>query len=257
MLTIRSAQMEVFRAKAHRAFADEMVEYLATFSPPLFATLSEASRYHVVELGIERAQGYGLSLRGPVRLYLELMVLLGSQFDTDPQYPWAAAVLNDPHALPEMQRAEQLYEHTMDYRRDVAGPDDAYMLQALINIQILAQHPLNIALHNPVADIVGEIHRIYPEKAAYLGTQRLEALINKGIAGARKQQFATPRGITLVVLLMLMLGHGCGADPLYPWIAKALQDEQTHDPEAKAKRLEAKALTWLEHVIANFDQDTV
>jgi hypothetical protein len=255
MLVIRSPQIHLFQQNARRAFITEMVVHLGTFSPPLFDTLSEASRYQTVQFGIERAEHYGFSLRGPVQLYLELMVLLGSHFDTDPQYPWATAVLNDAPSTPEIQRAEQLYQHTMNYRREVAGPEDGYMLQALINIQILAQHPLNLALHNPMASLLGEIQRIYPEKAAYLGEQALETLISKGINGARKQQFATPRGITLVVLLMLMLGHGCGADPLYPWITKALQDDHS-DPETRAKRLEGKALTWLEHVIANFDQET-
>ena len=53
---------------------------------------------------------------------------------------------------------------------------------------------------------------------------------------------------------MLAFGHGCGADPLYPWIAGTLKDEAITDPETKAKRLERKALTWLEHVLAYFEK---
>ena len=53
---------------------------------------------------------------------------------------------------------------------------------------------------------------------------------------------------------MFAMGHGCGSDPLYPWIAQTLRDETLKDPDAKAIRLEKKALTWLEHVLANFDK---
>jgi len=53
---------------------------------------------------------------------------------------------------------------------------------------------------------------------------------------------------------MLAFGHGCGADPLYPWINKTLRDEAITEQEARAKRLEKKALTWLEHVLDYFEK---
>ena len=55
-------------------------------------------------------------------------------------------------------------------------------------------------------------------------------------------------------MLMLAFGHGCADDPLYPWIARTLQDEAITDGAARATYLEAKALTWLEHVLAYFDK---
>ena len=50
-------------------------------------------------------------------------------------------------------------------------------------------------------------------------------------------------------------GHGCADDPLYPWIERTLNDQAIIDAPARAKRLEKKAITWLEHVLAYFDQD--
>ena len=102
-----------------------------------------------------------------------------------------------------------------------------------------------------------EITRVYPQKAAYVGGEELEALIREGIEGARSYRFSTDRGVALVIVLMLAFGHGCGTDPLYPWIARTLHNEAIADPEARAKRLEKKALTWLEHVLANFHQETL
>jgi len=49
---------------------------------------------------------------------------------------------------------------------------------------------------------------------------------------------------------MFAFGHGCTNDLLYPWISRTLQDERIADPEARAARLEQKAITWLEHVNA-------
>jgi hypothetical protein len=49
---------------------------------------------------------------------------------------------------------------------------------------------------------------------------------------------------------MFAFGHGCTHDPLYPWIARTLKDERIKDPAARAERLEKKAITWLDHVLA-------
>lgn len=255
MLVIRESQMEVFKEEARRAFEDEMVAHLAEFSPPLFKAIGEEQMRKAIQFGVGRAESYGFTFRGPVRLYLELMLLFGSYFDTDPQYPWAAAILTDRDSVPQMQRAERLHEKTLDYRKKVAGPDDAYTLKALRNLWLLVQQPLELSSENFVPAMRLEIARVYPQKAAYVGVEGIEALIRKGIAGARKQHFSTVRGVTLVITLMLAFGHGCGADPLYPWIGRTLKDEKITDPEARSKRLEKKALTWLDHVLAYFDKE--
>lgn len=230
-----------------------MVAHLAGFSPPLFKTLGEAQMRVAVRFGVDRAAAHDFTLRGPVRLYLEMMLLFGSHFETDPQYPWAAELLKN-RDVEQMQRAESLYEKTVDYREKVVGPDDAYALKALRNISMLAQQPLLIPSEEFVAYMRQEIARAYPQKAAYVGPEGIDALIRKGMDGARRQRFSTTRGAALIVVLMLAFGHGCGADPLYPWINKTFKDESLIDPEARAKRLEKKALTWLEHVLTHFEK---
>ena len=204
---------------------------------------------------MERADGHGFTYRGPVRLYLELMLLFGTYFDTDPQYPWATEILTSRDSSSQMQRAERLYDLTMDYRAKVAGPEDAYTHKALRNMAAFArQKPLTLSADDFVSAMLHEIALIYPEKAAYVGDQNLSLLIRKAMDGARVQRFSTTRGMALVVVLMVAFGHGCGADPLYPWIARTLKNETIVDPEARAMRLEKKALTWLDHVLDYFDQ---
>lgn len=254
MLVMRKTQMTTFEQAAIADFEKQMLEHLAEFSPPLFKTVGEEQMRKVIRFGRDQADHYGFTLRGPVRFYLELMLLFGSHFDTDPQYPWAAEILTRQNSDPQMQRAERLYKRTLDYQEKVAGPEDAYALRALRNISVLARQPLALSSENFIPAMQQEIVRVYPQKAVYVGDEGIEALIRKGIDGAHKQHFSTVRGVTLVIVLMLAFGHGCGADPLYPWIARTLKDEAITDPEARANRLEKKALTWLEHVLAYFDR---
>ena len=92
---------------------------------------------------------------------------------------------------------------------------------------------------------------IFPQKAAYLGNEALQALIHRGNTIAQQARFPSARAYTLMVALMYAFGHGCTNDPLYPWIVNTLTDEKIIDPAARADRLERKALTWLNHVLAN------
>lgn len=254
MLVIRNEQMEVFREAAQANFENEMLIHLEEFSPPLFKTVGEDQMRQVIQFGIQRAKNHGFTFRGPVRLYLDLMLLFGSHFDTDPQYPWAAEILADQDFGPQMQRAERLHQKTMDYRQKVAGPEDAYTLEALRKIAIFAHQPLSLSSENFIPGMLREFALLYPQKAAYIGNAALEALIQKGIAGAQRQHFTTMRGAVLVTVLMLAFGHGCGIDPLYPWIGKTLNNQGIATPEDKAKHLEKKAIIWLDHVLKHFDQ---
>lgn len=254
VLAIRKEQMDSFRQSALLRFEEEMLIHLEEFSPPLFKTVGAASMREVIRFGMGRADSYGFNFRGPVQLYLELMLLFGSHFDTDPQYPWVGEVLGNRDTGSQMQRADWLYEQTMVYRKEVTGPEDAYALEALRNIQIFARRPLDISPNSFVHGMLREIAQIYPQKAAYIGRTALVTLIHEGLDRAKRQAFTTVRGAALVIVLMLAFGHGCAYDPLYPWIANTLKEDSIADPEAKAQRLERKALIWLEHALAHFDE---
>jgi DNA-directed RNA polymerase subunit F len=253
-MQIRSQQMEEFAKGRPRAFDDEMIVHLAEFSPPLFKVIKKDQMREVVRFGIGQASQYGFTLRGPVRLYLELMLLFGSHFDTDPQYPWANEILADRASTPEMERAEALHRRTLDYQENVSGRDAVNTRKALSELTVLVKQPETLSTNDVVADIRQEMTRVFPQKAKYIGEESLSALIEKGIAEARRRHFPSVRGEALVTILMFAFGHGCTHDPLYPWIARTLEDPRIVNPAARAARLEHKAVTWLNHVVALNEQ---
>jgi len=90
--------------------------------------------------------------------------------------------------------------------------------------------------------------------AAYVGDDGLEALIREDAAEAGRQGFGADRGVVLVVLLMLTLGHGGCDDPLFPWIARTLTDQTIADSGTRARRLETMALNSLDQVLLHLEQ---
>lgn len=226
-----------------------MLVHLADFVPPLFNSIGEQQMRKAIDFGIARAARHGFTNRGPVRFYLELTMLLGCHFDTDPQYPWATEILGDDDPDSQMDRAERLYEKTRDYRRSVAGPDDHYTRAALENIAFFARHPLALSVDRYVPDLLQQIALIYPQKADYVGDAALEALIRAGVATAQRNRCSTVCDTTLLIMLMLAFGHGCTSDFLFPWIEKCLEGKATADPHARFEQLEQEALRWIAYLL--------
>ncbi len=247
MLEIRPAQMKVFEEASLRRFEDEMVVHSTEFSPRLCEVLGEEQLRVALRQAMARAGDYGFTCRGPLRLFVEMMFLFGSDFDTDPQYPWAAEILNGSDD--QMQRSEKLCETILDYQKEVSGPDAANTRRALAELLALTQKPVAFSPNEFVAGMRREMHRVFPQKTAYIGDQGVTLLIQEGRAKGQKYRFPI-RGEMAVVVLMFAFGHGCTGDALYPWIARTLEDERIVEPAARAERLEKKSVTWLNHVLA-------
>jgi hypothetical protein len=252
MLIIREEQIQAFEVSALDLFEEEMVTHSQKFSPELCEILGNDQLRVAVQQAMTRADQYGFTYRGPIRLYVELMFLFGSSFDTDPQYPFLCKILNSKGD--QMERAEQLHERAVDYLQKVSGTDDINTQKALTAFGTYARTPVKFSADDIVSGILYEITRAFPQKAAYVGREALITLIKKSQNTALTADFDSVKGQFLLVLLMYAFGHGCTMDPLYPWISQTLNDEKIINSTARAERLERKAVTWLNHVLAGYNQ---
>ena len=250
-MIIRTEQLKLFEQAALRQFEEEMMVHSKDFSPRLCEVIGDDQLRGAIRLAMKRADGFGFTNRGPIRLYIEMMFLCGSAFDTDPQYPALGRVLRAPGD--QMARAEQIHQGFLEYLEKVSGPGAANVRKALRDLLDFVRMPVAFS-NNFEESMVHEMNRIFPLKAAYVGEGGLKALIAEGVAEARQYGFNTTRQVALLVVLRFSFGHGCTDDPLYPWISRTLKDELTIDAAGRAARLENKAVTWLEHVVARNEQ---
>jgi hypothetical protein len=248
MLIIRTDQVTVFEQAASRQFEDEMMEHSKDFAEPLCKVIGDEQLRVALRSAIPRAEAYGFTNRGPIRLFIELTFLCGSAFDTDPQYSAVGEVLRG--SGDQMFRAQQIHEGYLDYLDKVSGPGAVNVHKALKELLVLAKEPNSYSSNDLIATMLQEMDRIFPQKTAYVGEANLRALIYEALAEADRYDFSDARSQALIVILKYAFGHGCTDDPLYPWISQTLKDEKIVDSAARAARLEKKAITWLEHVVA-------
>ncbi|MDI1475408.1 hypothetical protein [Polyangium sp. y55x31] len=245
--------MHAFRADAHATFIEEMMRHLTGFAPEVCKSLGGDRLREAVREGVTRAGAYGFTYRGPIRLFLESMFVLGSEFDDDPQYPWAGQALRQQDFPNQMFKAGRLEHLLRDYVTQVAGPDNALSRQALLRLEALAtRSDLIFHASSSRSDILAAFGAIFPSKLRFIGQAAAEELVDRVEVMSRSVFGAyQPRALAVMAVLGFSFGVGFADDPLLPWIGAILRSEHIEDAATRALRLERSAVLRLKTVNKN------
>ena len=108
MLRIHKEQMDILGEYMMKKFEDYMVVHLRQrFAEQLKDTPEEAIRT-IVQKGISKAKSYGIRIEYDVERYIDLMFILGYDFDTSEKTPWAGELLRNKK-IPLRERINSIY----------------------------------------------------------------------------------------------------------------------------------------------------
>ena len=223
MVFISETQLDALREYALSNFKRDLLDHYQVFAPEIFAIVGEEGFKEFIDLGIEKTERRGLRLRGPVRLFVDVMCMLGRDFDTDPQYRrlWPEV---DPAVMP-MPFAEHLHANLRDFLDRCVGADKALLASA---IEDMINTPLT--LNSGASDFVFEtLPYVYPAKYTYIGETNLRDFLACCGDEAKAANILSPAGEVLVAILALSFGCGFLENPLYPWVAKRLLSAAPED----------------------------
>jgi hypothetical protein len=254
MVLIRPEQVTVFEAAALRNFEDRMVEYLPQFAPRHFKILTEDDIRRIIRFGREKASSHDLILDRSMRLYVEMMILLGSGFDTDPQMPWAEEILTDESMVGEALRIDRLYHMAWDYAdhvrkdyRDLTGSVDPE--QFVEQIRELHRESVEVLKESEIPQFseqfLARLRQNFLHKFNYVGEQALRRLISQSMRLAREYNITTERGIAVYLSIMSVFGAGFDKDPQVPWAAAILTDSTISSQNKRAEKLLAAGVECL------------
>jgi hypothetical protein len=247
-MIIRTEQLKTLANDVRQRFEGEMLVHLRGFSPRHCRVIGDDGVREVIRLGLERAGNYRFSKRGPVRYFIELMFNLGSGFDTDPQFPWAADALHDMSVTDEIDRAEILFDLAALYFRNTAGENNRYAVEALRRFRIsLLDAPRRAGANEE--ELISLLRTLYPEKFEYVGEAVYRNAISSAFQMSEAYSCGGHEGKFLFVLASFATGHQFATDPLFPWIRSTLTDPRIVDPEQRVRRLKSKMQTYLDSVL--------
>jgi len=252
MLLIRPQTFETLEQNAQSRFEDDMVVHLGKFHPPHASAAGEEGLRRVIRTGVARARAYGFTLRGPVRFYLEQMILYGHDFDTDPLLPWAGRCLKAGGAS-ELDRADGMHELGSQFQARVVGPDGKHEQAA---IRRLLKDPVPAWMSGDLSDagLGTKLQEVYPQKCAG-EPDGLRAIIGTCRRQAADWQLPTTTGGGLFAALAVGIGHGFLADPIYPWAAGTLKDTEGQPGQQRVEKLAHRAMAFSATVLAEHEKE--
>jgi hypothetical protein len=110
---IRGGQVGFLPPPDSSEFHQRMEAWLNSLSHEKCQFVGDACLRRLIHQGIQMANGYGITNGRGVAIYVSCMFILGSGFDEDLLFAWAAEILRDK-ALSEVERTELIYERCKD-----------------------------------------------------------------------------------------------------------------------------------------------
>lgn len=246
MLRIRKEQNEELGKIALKRFEDNMVEHIKEFFPKYYEIHEEPLIRKVILYAVDRAESYDLITERDLCFYINLVFLLGSNFDTDPQLPWAAEILKDETITDSVTRIDRLHDKAMQYLDRAAGVENEYLGRALLRIREISIEDFRQKLTPNTGGIAAaQLQKIWPMKCQELGETALRRLIRDAIESAKAYNITSERGIVLYSWFMFMLGGGFDKDPQFPWATAVLNDESIPDESTRVDRLYKEGMDFL------------
>lgn len=125
-MKINADQLALLDLYSSNSYASELVKYCKSIFPLIYDSLHEKTlRTNIAKL-IETAGRSKVTQRGPIQLYFDMAVTLGSEFETDPMY---SDFNFEPSQFPTKNQLEislSLHEKFNTYIENVIGEDGKY-----------------------------------------------------------------------------------------------------------------------------------
>jgi hypothetical protein len=245
MLAIREAQMAVFAKLAFSRFEQRMVDHVYRFFPRQCEFIGKPQVTRAVQFAIERAQSRGCHSCQGICLYLSLAFLLGSFFDEDPQYPWAAHTLVHNGVADPDAKIARVYDQAMEYFDAVHGERNQHLIRALLRVR--GVDPAALPAFTPgesLAAVDTFLSDYFPLKASRQPDAAGE-LLSHSIAAAETYNLTGKADAAILLLHTFLLGSGFDRDPQFPWVTEAL----AHSSSERGERMFRRSVEFLDAVL--------
>ena len=254
-MIIRAEQFETLTAVADAGYIQSAVAHLKTYDPLLAASAGDEGLAKVARQGLGAARGYGLGQGTALRLYLELMMSLGTRFDTDPQFGWLHPWLENIDGIGAVERARLLHFHATSYLDRAFGERGEYGHAALERISLLTLDRLRDVGKDFKSRGARLLEYIHPQRMDFLAPAAIDSLTAAAWTAANQASLPVQDGAVLLFLLMFAFGHNVCSDPLHPWLERQLRGGPGDGP-ARLQQIETRSRTYLEMMLRQLKEAT-
>jgi hypothetical protein len=252
MFILENNQVDAFRTAALKKFEDDMVDHIKAYFPNHYTSMQEANTRATIRFGYSKAGAYGINTTRNVCLYLNNMLLLGSNFDSDAQYPWAQQILTDEHLPDAAARMDAVSDKMLQELDKVTGPGNIFIYRSILHFTREADSIYAKLIADDISKALPNMNTLFRQKYEAVGEANLKQMIRQGIIAVKKYDITHESCVLVYLIFMFMMGGGFDTDPQFPWVAEILNSDKLTDQHKKIETLYNTTINRLKASLARY-----
>lgn len=117
-------QVSVLKSLSIENYISEVVGHCEILFPLLISSQKNDSLRSCIKKGVIFSNECGYTQRGPVRLYIDMMIMLGSHFESDPLFQ--SFKINRQEGIAQIETSVVLYAFLNNYLTKVHGDNGCF-----------------------------------------------------------------------------------------------------------------------------------
>ncbi|WP_323860689.1 hypothetical protein [Xenorhabdus szentirmaii] len=247
-MTIEFNEEQCNKLKSHafNAYLDELAVHCNEYFPYLEIKLGKEGLRTALTDAVEKAKNDGFDQRGAVQLYIDMLILFGSEFLTDPQYFWIKEILdNHPH-LGQLEKTTLLYHEVTRYLNEIHGEQDKNLKISIIKFQNINIEHLNVQWNTYESNVSALLNSLFPQKYQYIKQDNIKKLIQFGIEKSNQYGIGDANHTAFLTMIMFLLGHEFDQDIFLPHLNKRIFKQYYSDIESPIIKIEKQTKDYFE-----------
>ena len=198
-------QVNMLKKVSTENYISEITEHCGIMFPLLIHLQMKGDFRSCIQQSIVLAKKAGYTQRGPVRLYIDLMIIFGTNFDRDPLFQWLK--MEERETFPQIERSVNLYTLLNDYIVKVYGENGCFFKESIEKLKNFSVKDFSVKLSYSNAELHKLLMGIYPQRYDFSGYNAVNNLI--AVLGEACERYKIKRLDYRLYLAVIMFLFGC------------------------------------------------
>jgi hypothetical protein len=244
-IEINEEQWNRLKNNSLNAYINELVSHCNESYPYLEIKLGKDGLESALKNAVEKAKDEGFDQRGPTQLYIDLIILFGTEFHTDSQYSWIKTILDNNANIGQLEKTTLLYHEVTRYLSRVHGEQDENFIASILKFKNINIENLNVQWNTYENNVFTLLNSLFPQKYQYIEQNNIKNFIRLGIEKSNRYGIENANHSAFITLTMFLLGHEFDQDIFLPHLNTKLFKQYYSDTDALIMEMEKNTKEYL------------
>lgn len=200
MIELNYNQVDFLKNIAIEKYIDEIMDHWESNFPGFILLQKDKDIKSYINQGISIAKKYGYTQRGSVRLYIDMMIMFGVNFERDPLFQW----LIEKEKSSQIERSVKSHMLLTGYFEKVYGDNGCFFKESINNFKEFSEKYLPVKIDITNKELHEMLKYIYPQRYDFVGTDAIDNLIF--LSESKKYKLKHSRHRSYLVIIMFLFG---------------------------------------------------